>query len=235
MRNFPRPVYEGGGKRQIRSFVRRQGRMSEAKWRRYEELRPRYCIDFRNGLIEPGQMFSQSHPVVLEIGFGMGHATTEIAEAHPDTNYLGVEVHTPGVAALMDRIEERGLNNLRIIQHDAVEVLKYMIPDGSLSGVHIFFPDPWPKKRHFKRRLIQSEFLQLLAPKIEDGGYVYLATDWEDYAQWMLEHLEAFPGLKNRYDGYAEPQPWRPRTAFEQKGIDKNHPIRELLFQRPGS
>ena len=147
---------------------------------------------------------------ILEIGFGMGHASAEIAEQNPQNNYLGIEVHRPGVAALLDRINERKLTNLRIIQHDAVEVLRYMIADESLSGVHIFFPDPWPKKRHFKRRLIQSEFLKILLPRIAPGGYIHALSDWEDYAQWMLKHFEAAGCLERHLGEQAARVPTSP-------------------------
>ncbi len=232
MRDIPKPVYDGEGRRLVRSFVRRQGRMSVAKWERYDQLAKRYILPFANSLSDPRHFFASVKPLVLEIGFGMGHATIEIAESNPHINYLGVEVHIPGVAALMERIDDRGVDNLKIIQHDAVEVLKYMIQDDSLSGVHIFFPDPWPKKRHFKRRLIQRQFLELLTPKLLGDGYIYLATDWEDYAIWMQEVLDAFPGVKNQYDGFAEPQSWRPETAFERKGLEKRYTIRELFYRK---
>lgn len=226
------PVYDGGGRRQVRSFVRRKGRMSDTREDAYRRLMPVHGISFRPEQTDPARLFPHPGEVVLEIGFGMGHATLELAINNPGTNYLGIEVHVPGVASVLSKIESLGLNNLKLIEHDAVEVLKYMIPPESFSGVHIFFPDPWPKKRHFKRRLIQQDFLKLLVPRVKLDGYIYMVTDWEDYARWMKEHLDAHPGLENQYGGYADALQWRPSTAFEQKGLNKKHIIRELFYRR---
>jgi tRNA (guanine-N7-)-methyltransferase len=162
----------------------------------------------------------------------MGAATAAIAQAHPDTDYLGVEVHTPGVGALLKSIGELGLTNLRIIQHDAVEVLEHMLPDASLDGVHIFFPDPWHKKRHHKRRLIQPDFVALLAKKLKPGGYLHLATDWADYARQMLEVLSAHPQLINTAQDYAPRPAYRPLTKFEQRGVRLGHGVWDLIFRR---
>lgn len=232
MNEFPRAIFEDHGERKIRSFVRRQGRMSEAKWKRFHDLGNLHCIDFQPQTTDLSSCFPNKQPLMLEVGFGMGHATAEIAAQHPETNYLGVEVHTPGVAALLDRIQQGKLENVKIIQHDVVEVLDYMILPETFDGVHIFFPDPWPKKRHFKRRLIQKVFLEKLLPKIRPGGYIYMVTDWEDYAQWMLQEISKVPDLTNSYGGYADAQPWRPTTAFERKGLDKQHKIREILVRK---
>ena len=160
----------------------------------------------------------------------MGHTTAEIAAAHPQNNYLGVEVHTPGVGSLLKEIQQRNLSNIRIIQHDAVEVLSHMIPDHSLAGIHIYFPDPWPKKRHHKRRLIQPDFVALLVKKLAHGGYLHCATDWEDYALQMLEVLSGEPGLKNTSETFATRPEWRPVTKFEQRGIRLGHGVWDLVF-----
>jgi tRNA (guanine-N7-)-methyltransferase len=170
--------------------------------------------------------------VVCEIGFGMGEATAAIAAQQPDTDFLGLEVHSPGVGALLKRCAERGLRNVRVIQHDAVDVLKSMVPDASLAGVHVFFPDPWPKKRHHKRRLIQPDFVALVARKLAAGGVLHLATDWQDYAQQMLEVLAAEPALVNTAQGFAPRPPYRGPTSFERKGIAKGHGVWDLLFRR---
>ncbi len=227
-----RPVYGGGGNRQVRSFVRRQGRMSSPKLERYEALYPKYSIEFVPEKTDVKRAFQSDAPLILEIGFGMGHATADIAAANLQINYLGVEVHTPGVAALIDRLEARGLENVRIVQHDAVEFIRYMAADSIFSGVHIFFPDPWPKKRHFKRRLVQKDFLHLLLPKLKKDGYIYAVTDWEDYACWMYEVFSSCKSLENPYEKWAEPQVWRPETAFERKGLEKRHCIRELYLRK---
>jgi tRNA (guanine-N7-)-methyltransferase len=169
---------------------------------------------------------------VLEIGFGMGDATAAIAAARPETDFIGVEVHPPGVGALLQRIEERSLTNVRIVQHDAVEVLERMIAPATLAGVHIFFPDPWHKKRHHKRRLVQSAFVALLAERLAPGGYLHCATDWEPYAQQMLQVLGAEPLLRNAAEGFADRPAWRPPTRFEQRGLRLGHGVRDLLFTR---
>lgn len=169
---------------------------------------------------------------MLEIGFGMGETTARIAAEHPDVDYLGVEVHTPGVGALLKRIGELGLSNVRIVQHDAVEVVRYMLPEASLDGVHVFFPDPWHKKRHHKRRLIQAEFVRLLASRLKPGAYLHLATDWEDYAHQMLAVLSAEPSLTNTAEGFADRPAYRPLTKFEQRGLRLGHRVWDLIFRR---
>jgi len=223
----------------VKSYVLRAGRMTEAQRRSYETLACRFCIPFVEAPLDFEEIFGRSAPVVMEIGFGMGIATAEIAARNAEVNYLGVEVHRPGIGRLLWEIEKRGLENLRIIERDAVEVAAKMLPDQSLAGIHLFFPDPWPKKRHHKRRLVTRPFTALLARKLQRGGYLYMVTDWEDYAQWALKELSGTPGLKNPFftegegnegGGFAPPQSWRPRTKFEQKGIDKAHQVRELFF-----
>jgi tRNA (guanine-N7-)-methyltransferase len=169
---------------------------------------------------------------VLEIGFGMGETTAQIAAAHPEIDYLGIEVHTPGVGSLLNRIDALGLHNVRVIQHDAVEVLEHMLPPGSLDGVHVFFPDPWPKKRHHKRRLIQRAFVALLASRMKPGAYVHVATDWEDYAQQILEVLSGEQALENTTHGFAPRPERRPETKFERRGVALGHRVWDAVFRR---
>lgn len=214
----------------IRSFVTRAGRLSTAQARALEELGPTYLIEYKKEVLDMAQAFGRTAPVVLEIGFGMGDTTAHIARTMPDKDFLGVEVHTPGVGSLLKQIGEQGIGNLRLIQHDAVEVLRDMIADGSLAGVHVFFPDPWHKARHNKRRLIQPEFVKQLCQKLAPGGYIHLATDWEDYAVQMLEVLSAEPALQNTADGYAPQPAYRPLTKFENRGLKLGHGVWDLVF-----
>jgi len=218
-------------RRSIRSFVLRAGRMGTGQMRALEELGPRFLIPYATAPLDLNNAFGRDAPKVLEIGFGMGTATAAIAQSHPETDYLGVEVHTPGVGALLKSIGEIGLSNLRIIQHDAVEVLEHMLPDASLDGVHIFFPDPWHKKRHHKRRLIQPDFVALLVRKLKPGGYLHLATDWADYAHQMLDVLSANPSLSNTVEAYAPRPEYRPLTKFEQRGVRLGHGVWDLIFR----
>jgi tRNA (guanine-N7-)-methyltransferase len=216
----------------IRSFVTRAGRLSTAQARALDELGPRFMIQYRKERLDYAQAFGRTAPVVLEIGFGMGDTTAHIARAMPEKDFIGVEVHTPGVGSLLKQIGEQDIHNLRLIQHDAVEVLRDMIPDGSLAGVHVFFPDPWHKARHNKRRLIQGPFVRHLAEKLAPGGYIHCATDWEDYAVQMLEVLGAEPMLKNTAEGYAEKPAYRPLTKFENRGLKLGHGVWDLVFER---
>ena len=218
--------------RSIKSFVLRQGRISTAQKRAYDELLPRYGIAYGTEIMDWDQAFGRKAPRILEIGFGMGTATAHIAKMQPEQDYLGVEVHTPGVGALMRLLEADDLSNVRIIQHDAVEVLHDMIAPGVLDGVHIFFPDPWPKKRHHKRRLIQAELLQLLASRLKVGGYLHLATDWQEYAEWILELLNAETMLKNSAADYAAKPAYRPETKFERRGLNLGHGVWDIVFHR---
>ena len=218
--------------RHIRSYVLRQGRVSNAQKRAHETLMPRYGIAFTNEPIDFDRTFGRSAPRVLEIGFGMGETTATIAAAHPGTDYLALEVHTPGVGSLLKQLDEQSLANVRIVQHDAVEVLERMIPDASLDGAHIFFPDPWPKKRHHKRRLIQPPLVSLLAGRLKPGGYVHAATDWEEYAQQILEVFEGEPLLENTADDYAPRPDYRPLTKFEQRGLKLGHGVWDIVFRR---
>jgi tRNA (guanine-N7-)-methyltransferase len=218
--------------RPIRSYVLRQGRLTEAQRRARDELLPRFGVPFAPGLLDLDRLFGRAAPKVLEIGFGMGETTADIASRHPDADYLGVEVHTPGVGALLKRVAVLGLTNVRVIQHDAVEVLERMIPPASLDGVHVFFPDPWPKKRHHKRRLIQPPFVSLLASRMKPGAYLHVATDWEDYAQWLLETLSGEPLLANTARGFAPRPEHRPLTKFENRGLKLGHGVWDVMFRR---
>ena len=216
----------------IRSFVTRAGRLSTGQARALEELGPKFLIEYKKEPLDMVQAFGRKAPVVLEIGFGMGDTTAHIARLMPETDFLGVEVHTPGVGSLLKQIGEQDIANLRLIQHDVVEVLNFMIADGSLHGVHVFFPDPWHKARHNKRRLIQPAFVQLLCQKLAPGGYIHLATDWEDYAVQMLDVLGAEPLLQNTAEGYAPQPAYRPLTKFENRGLKLGHGVWDLVFKR---
>lgn len=216
----------------IRSFVLRQGRVSNAQQRYYDEGLPRWGIPYGAQLLDFSATFGRAAPTIMEIGCGMGETTAFIAAAKPENNFIGIEVHTPGVGSLLKEIAVRELNNLRVVQHDAVEVVRDMIPHGSLAGVHVFFPDPWHKKRHHKRRLLQSPFVHELALRLAPGGYIHCATDWEEYAQQMLEVLGAEPLLKNTAEGYAPRPDYRPLTKFEQRGVRLGHGVWDLVFKR---
>jgi tRNA (guanine-N7-)-methyltransferase len=218
--------------RPIRSFVLRAGRMGSGQTRALRELGPRFVLPFAAAPLDCAAAFGRKAPVVLEIGFGMGDATAAIAQRLPGTDFLGVEVHPPGVGALLRQIGERGLTNLRIVQHDAVEVLEAMLPPASLAGIHVFFPDPWHKKRHHKRRLIQPGFVAALAQRLAPGGTLHCATDWEPYAQQMLEVLSAEALLVNTVAGYAARPELRPLTKFEARGLGLGHGVRDLVFKR---
>ena len=216
----------------IKSFVRRAGRMSEAQERFYSEMMPKIGVVYQNGPIDLAAVYGRDNPKILEIGTGMGETTAKIADANRDNDYLGVEVHVPGVGALCKQIAERELGNLRICQHDAVEVVRDMLPEGSLSGIHVFFPDPWHKARHNKRRLIQSPFVALLASRLKPGGYFHCATDWEEYAHQMLEVLSAEPTLVNGSDGFAPRPDYRPLTKFENRGLRLGHGVWDVIFRK---
>lgn len=219
-------------RRGIKTFVLRAGHFTNSERLAYETLHDEFCIPYEKTPLDYEKIFGNKNPVVIEIGFGMGKATAIIAENNPDKNYIGIEVHKPGVGKLLSEIKERNLKNLRIIEHDAMEVLVDQISDGSVSAFHIFFADPWPKKRHHKRRLVQRPRTDLMARKLLKGGYLYFVTDWLPYAEFALEELAATEGLKNRFYGFAPHQEWRPETSFEQKGLDANRVISELMFER---
>jgi tRNA (guanine-N7-)-methyltransferase len=216
----------------IRSFVLRQGRVSNAQRRAVDSLLSVYGIAYAPGALDFEQEFGRRAPAILEIGFGMGETSARIAQAHPENNYLGIEVHTPGVGSLLKRIDEDGLANLRLIQHDAVEVLEHMIEPAALAGAHIFFPDPWPKKRHHKRRLIQPGFASLLASRLAPGGYLHAATDWEEYAEQILAVFAAEPGLVNTAPGFAPRPDYRPLTKFESRGLKLGHGVWDIIFRK---
>jgi tRNA (guanine-N7-)-methyltransferase len=216
----------------LKSYVLRTGRFTNAQKNAYEAFGGRYIIPFGEKLLNYKDVFENDHGVTLEIGFGMGLTTAEIAQTNPCKNYLGIEVHKPGVGRLLWEIHERGIKNIRIIEHDAVFVLEKMITGESLDAVHVFFPDPWPKKRHHKRRLIQRPFTDTLAQKLSKKGYLYMVTDWEDYALSALEELQNTALLINTCANFAQPQAWRPATKFEKKGIAQDHAIYELYFER---
>jgi tRNA (guanine-N7-)-methyltransferase len=219
-------------KRHIRSFVLRQGRVSPAQQRAVATLLPHFGIPYAPHLLDIEQAFGRSAPKILEIGFGMGDSTAAIARSHPENDYLALEVHTPGVGNLLKLIEAGQLANIRIIQHDAVEVVRDMLGDATLDGVHIFFPDPWHKARHNKRRLIQAPFIALLAGKLRPGGYIHVATDWQDYAGQVLTVLSNEPLLENTAADYAPRPAHRPLTKFEQRGLRLGHGVWDLLFRR---
>lgn len=216
----------------IRSFVLRQGRVSHAQRRACETLLPQYGIPFTENPLDLDQVFGRQAPKILEIGFGMGESTALIAQKHPKNDYLAIEVHTPGVGSLLNQIEQLGLTNLRIIQHDAVEVLHHMLPVACLHGIHIFFPDPWPKAKHHKRRLIQPALVARLCGHLEAGGYIHAATDWEDYAMQILQVLSHEPQLANTVPDYAPRPDYRPLTKFEQRGLKLGHGVWDLIFSK---
>lgn len=218
--------------RHIRSYVLRQGRVSVAQQRAVDTLLPRFGIHYVARPIDLTQAFGRTAPKILEIGFGMGDSTAVIAQTHPENDYLALEVHTPGVGNLLKLIDEQQLKNIRIMQHDAVEVLRDMIADGSLDGVHIFFPDPWHKARHNKRRLIQPLFVAQLMHKLKPGAYVHVATDWQDYAEQILAVLSAEPRLQNTVADYAPRPDYRPLTKFEQRGLKLGHGVWDVIFTR---
>ena len=214
-------------KRTIRSYVLRQGRVTAGQERALAELMPRYGIEFNDQMLRPAAVFGRAGPLVLEIGSGMGETTARIAQERPDADFIAVEVHGPGVGSLLKRIDEAGLKNLRVIRHDALEVLEKMIPDGALAGIHLFFPDPWPKKRHHKRRLVQPGFAALAARKLAPGGTLHAATDWMDYAVHMAGVLDAEPALERTREARE-----RPATKFEQRGLRLGHEVRDLVYAR---
>ena len=227
-----KPMLYDPTERRIRSFVTRAGRLSTAQAKAIDTLGPQFCIPYVKAPFDFDAAFGRKAPTVLEIGFGMGDTTAKIAAGMPEKNFIGVEVHTPGVGSLLKLIGEQGLTNLRIIQHDAFEVVTHMIAPDSLAGVHVFFPDPWHKARHNKRRLIQGPFVNLLVSRLAPGGYLHCATDWQEYAEQMLQVLGDEPALKNTADGYAPRPDYRPVTKFENRGLRLGHGVWDLVFTK---
>ena len=216
----------------IRSFVLRQGRISNAQRRAYEDLLPKYGVPYTKGLLNFEMVYGREAPRYLEIGSGMGETTVSIARSHPQNDYLAIEVYTPGVGSLLKQIEEFKLTNLRIVQHDAVEVVNNMFPQEYLDGIHIFFPDPWPKLRHHKRRLIQPEFISLLCKYLKLGGYIHVATDWNNYADQILEVMSNELSLTNTARDFVQRPEYRPLTKFEQRGLRLGHKVWDLVFKK---
>lgn len=221
--------------RRIRSFVRRAGRTSTGQQRAIDEIGPRFAVPYAPGKLDWQATFGRDAPVILEIGFGMGETTAHIAQLRPEDNFLGCEVHEPGVGALLKLIGEREIGNVRIISHDAVEVVAHMIEESTLDGVHIFFPDPWHKKKHNKRRLVQPPLIKLLASRLKPGGYLHCATDWEEYAHQMVEVLSGEPTLTNTSaatGGFSERPDYRPVTKFERRGLRLGHGVWDVVFRK---
>jgi tRNA (guanine-N7-)-methyltransferase len=218
--------------RPIRSYVLRQGRFSPAQQRARAELLPRYGVEYQPAPLDLAQVFGRGAPKVAEVGFGMGETTARIAAENPGNDYLAIEVHSPGVGSLLRQIEEKALTNVRIVQHDAVEVLRDMVPEGSLAAIHIFFPDPWPKKRHHKRRLVQAPFVELAARRLASGGILHVATDWQEYADEVLGLLSRTQLLANTAADFAPRPPWRPETKFERRGRRLGHGVWDIIFKR---
>lgn len=217
----------------IRSFIRRQGRVTVGQQLALDNYWDNYCLDPAQAY-DYDQVFERSAPLIVEIGFGNGESLAEMAEANPQFNYIGIEVHRPGVGHLMLLLEQKGLNNVRIYHHDAIEILEHNIHDHSLAGVHLFFPDPWHKKRHHKRRIVRPSFVQLINKKLQSGGYFHAATDWENYAEHMLPILDAEPGLVNASPNqdYCPRPDYRPLTKFEKRGLRLGHGVWDLIFRK---
>lgn len=220
-------------RRPIRSYILRQGRITKAQTNAIHESFQKYAVIFENKLIDFNAVFeNKSRDLILEIGFGMGASTAEIARSNLNKNYIAVEVHSPGVGNLLKLIQENNISNVKIIQHDAVEVLNSMIKNESLDGIHIFFPDPWPKKRHQKRRLIQLNLLKLIAQKIKKDGYLHIATDWEDYAFWIIDLLDKEELLQKTSDDFFKKPDYRPLTKYENRGIKLGYKVWDMIYRR---
>jgi tRNA (guanine-N7-)-methyltransferase len=227
--NTPESVSHPRG---IRSYVLRTGRTTTGQAKAIETLGPKYLVPYQAQPVDLAALFGRGAPTILEIGFGMGEATAHIAGLMPEKNFICCEVHTPGVGALLKRVGDQGLTNIRIMQHDAVEVLDHMLAPDALAGVHIFFPDPWHKARHNKRRLVQPPFVAKLLARLQSGGYIHCATDWEPYAQQMLEVLSAEPALRNTAERFAPRPGYRPLTKFENRGIRLGHGVWDVVFTK---
>ena len=232
--HWPDPIPDREpGIRKVRSFVLRAGRLTEGQAKAMDTLWPIYGLPYQDEPIDLESKFGRSADTILEIGFGNGESTWRMAQAEPDTNFIGCEVHLPGVGHLLQALDEHGLDNVRIIASDVVAVLENMLPEQALAGVRIYFPDPWPKKKHHKRRLIQPDFLTLLASRMVAGAQLHLATDWPEYAEHMLETMQAHQQFESETPGkdYVSRPDWRPETKFERRGIRKDHPVRDLLWR----
>lgn len=216
--------------RRIKSFVLREGRFTEAQQRAFELHWKDFGLDYSDEIVDLNSLFEREAPTILEIGFGNGDSLAQMSEKNPDNNYLGIEVHRPGAGQLLQQIEKKELCNLRVSTSDAVEVLKHQLAEKSLSGVQIFFPDPWPKKRHHKRRIIQESFITLLASRLNTNGFIHMATDWAPYAQHMLAVMKAHPDFKNTSEDFIPRPDYRPLTKFEQRGLKLGHEIFDLIF-----
>ncbi len=221
-------------RRRIRSFVKREGRMTLGQTQAFESMMPIYGLDYQPEILDLDSLFGNQAPITLEIGFGMGGSLVEQAANNPDKNYLGIEVHRPGVGALLLKMQHHGVTNIRVVSHDAIDVLNHMIPDYSIKLVQLFFPDPWHKRKHHKRRIVSSEFLHLLHKKVEPSGHIHFATDWQDYAVHMLRVLKSEHGWRNcaTDDGYFPRPETRPLTKFEKRGERLGHGVWDLMFQR---
>ena len=220
-------------KRPIRSYILRQGRITAAQTKAIQENFQKHAVIFENKLTNFSDLFkNKNSELILEIGFGMGTSTAEIAKSNLNKNYIAIEVHSPGVGNLLKLIQESDIRNLKIIQHDAVEVLNVMIKNDSLDGIHIFFPDPWPKKRHHKRRLIQSNLLKLIAQKIKKSGYLHIATDWEEYALWIIDLLDKEELLQKTSDDFFKKPDYRPLTKYENRGIKLGYKVLDMVYRR---
>jgi tRNA (guanine-N7-)-methyltransferase len=218
-------------RRQVRSYVVRGGRISNLQQRALDGLSSTYCIPFSEEPLEVDRLFD-GLPVVVEIGFGNGDATIDIARQRSDHGFLGIEVFAAGIGNVLHELKTRYLYNVRIIRHDAVAVFEHMLPPVSLQGIHLFFPDPWPKKRHHKRRIVQAAFISLAVTRLKTDGYIYATTDWPDYAEWMLRILTDEPGLTNTEQGFCNRKSWRPVTRYERKAHEKGHEVYELYFKK---
>lgn len=218
--------------RTIRSFAKRSGRLTASQKRALDELRHQHCIPFQKSVTDFSSYFNKEQPLIIEIGFGNGDSLASMAQANPDYNYLGIEVYTAGIGRCLLHIEKQDLTNLKLIEHDAVEVINHMIADNSVHGFQIYFPDPWHKKRHHKRRLVQPPFITLLCSKLKSNGFIHCATDWEHYAEQMLTVLSDNASLINKYQGFAPRPHWRPLTKFEKRGENLQHQVWDLLFEK---
>ncbi|AYH47056.1 MULTISPECIES: tRNA (guanosine(46)-N7)-methyltransferase TrmB [Dickeya] len=234
--NVISPEFDENGRplRRIRSFVRRQGRLTKGQQQALDDFWPVMGVEYQNEALDFARLFGRDAPVVLEIGFGMGASLVTMAQQHPEQNFIGIEVHVPGVGACLGAAQEAGVDNLRVMCHDAVEVLERMIPDGSLAMVQLFFPDPWHKARHNKRRIVQVPFAELVRSKLAVGGVFHMATDWEPYAQHMLEVMSSLAGYRNLSDhnDYVPRPESRPLTKFEARGQRLGHGVWDLMFER---